>query len=276
MKAKHITKQFLLGAGIFIVGLVMMQASASASILDIDATGDISLDTGFTFGPVNGGFSVIGGATPSNSTYVGNVVTGVNPGAADFNAVGDGFSLSGNASATDEEFAAAIDFNLDLTNTHATEAYEVKIRVNLINNSVNADGTDAYAKSEFTINDSSGEIFFSDLLSDSLFGDEAGGTLTGPYGATGTLGDPQSESGILDFTYILNAGDTENLTGAWVLEGGDFATGLAEAEFNATVTILDVSRVAGPGPNPSPVPEPGTLLLFGAGLLSLCRFKRKA
>ena len=229
-------------------------------------TGSNAFDDANSFNGT-GGFSMVSGGVTTASTYDDtSAVTGDNPLAGALTDIGDGFGFTGNASVTDDEFLIGFDAEINVINNSSIDQ-TVTFRLNF-NNTVNADDpagydpnvpandvTDAYAHSNLFLFDdiNIGDIFFSDLASDTLNGDENGGDLIDPdsFGATLT------ESGDLLFSYIMSPSDEVNLFMSWTLEGGDYAGGLAEGDLTA---FLSVDRV---------VPIPGSLWLMLSGMLLL-------
>ena len=224
---------------------------------DIQIGGDTIFDDGFSIG-TSGDFSTVSGGIADISTYaVDSSVTGVNPQAGALTDIGDGFGFSGIASMTDDVFSAGFDTYIGITNVSLIDTYEVTFKLNF-SNMVNADGGDAYADSELTLfKDGVDEIFFSDLVSDTSFGDTDGGV------ATGGFGDALSDGGDAFFTYTLNPSELLELDMSWTLEGGDFAGGLAEADLSAFLSVHSVERQA------VPTPLPATFFLVGLGLALL-------
>ena len=216
-----------------------------AQALVVDAT--TTFDDVFSFGPTSGSFSLTSGGITTSETYSGSTATG-NPLTGSLTQNFDGTGFSGFASATDSDFLVGFDTVITVFNDEAGQK-EVKLRLDY-SNMVNADGDDAFAHSNLFLFDNinPGDIFFSDLKSDTAFGDENGGVLTGGSG------EMLSESGSMVFSYMLAPLDTLELNMIWTLEGGDFAGGLAEADLSANLTI---------------VPLPGALLFMVSGLLLL-------
>jgi len=120
---------------------------------------------------------------------------------------------------------------------------------------VNADGGDAYSDSELTLHHKLpgdidfSEIFFSQLISDTSFGDVVGGV-------PGLFGESLTESGSQLFNYMLAPGEQVDLIMSWTLFGGVYHPdgGLAEANLTADLTL---------------VPLPGSLLFMVSGMLLL-------
>lgn len=222
---------------------------AHAVVITATTTFDDGTDTGFSFGPTDGSFSLTSGGTTTNSAYNDFTVTGDNPLAGSLTDYLDGAGFTGTASATDDEFAIGFDTVITVENdTLSTQTVVFRLDYS---NMVNADGDDAFADSELTLSDDLvGEIFFSDLKSDSnlMNGDEVGGVLTGNFG------ESLDDSGFMFFSYVLNPSDQIELLMSWTLEGGDFASGLAEASLSANLTL---------------VPLPGAFLLMLSGMLLL-------
>ena len=216
-----------------------------AQALVVDAT--TTFDDVFSFGPTSGSFSLTSGGVATNATYSGSMAT-ANPLTGPLTQNFDGTGFDGSASATDQDFLIGFDTLVTVFNDEAV-VKEVQLRLDY-SNMVNADGDDAFAHSNLFLFDNinPGDIFFSDLTSDTLNGDLIGADLTGGSG------EMLSQSGAVVFSYLLNPLDTLELNMIWTLEGGDFASGLAQADLSANLTI---------------VPLPGALLFMVSGLLLL-------
>lgn len=214
----------------------------------VSISGETNFDESFSFG-TSGSFNKIVGGTDTTSTYTGNTVTGDNPLTATFTDLNDGLGFTGTASATNDIFGIGFDATINVTNNSLNV---IGVIFNLVySNSVNAQGSDAVSDSELLLFDDSGEIFFSDLVSDTFNGNENNGVSTGVFG--GAL----AHSGDLLFTYTLNPSEQVNLDLIWTLEefSGDYAGGIAEADLTAFLSIDTV------------VPLPGALLLMISGML---------
>lgn len=232
-------------------------------------SGQVEFDSSYAYasGAVtqSGTFSkTIGGLTTSSS-FSGTTVSGPNPQANTLFDLGDGFGMSAETRAYYEsEFALGYDIGMNIVNSSAYD-YRITFKIEF-DNHVDADGPDAYVGSEFTVDDAGGEVFFSDLISDTFFGDEIGGVFTG------TFGDSLAESGPSFFDIIVNASSATNISSAWTLDGGVFANpGYAELDFSASITVDEIKNLT--------VPVPPTIYLFGTGIFGLLAAqmrKRKA
>ena len=254
-------------AGLALLPITNSHATPFAS--DISITGSTDFDEGFSFGPISGAFDLISGGSTTTSTYSGATVSGADPRTGSLTDIGDGFGFTGTASATDNEFAIGFDTSLGVSNSSATDSYDVVFGLDF-DNMVNADGSDAFADSELTLDIALVEAFFSDLVSDTLNVDSDGGVDLATSGASlidSAIGRP--------FTLTLNPGDTIDMLLSWTLEGGDFDGGLAEADLSAFLYVDSVSNTTPPPPPPSGVPEAGTLFLFSVGLLGLLAQRRR-
>ncbi|MDD5327068.1 MAG: PEP-CTERM sorting domain-containing protein [Phycisphaerae bacterium] len=235
---------------------------------DISITGNVEYDTGFADSyraSLTGGFSKTAGGAVTNSTFNVAAVTGGNPLAGTLTSIGDGFGFSangaGNLTVNDEsEFAAGFDMMLNITNNSLTFPYWITFNLNF-SNSVTSSGADTYTSSEFTLDDPTGEIFFTDLLSDAANGNEVGGVSVGGYG--GNLND----SGTPSFTKLLGPGETWFYDGAFTMEGGAYENpSSCSGGFSANFTVTDVTQV---------VPEPATAILISIGAACANRMRRR-
>lgn len=155
-------------------------------------------------------------------------------GSGDFNLVSGGV--------TDDDFLIAFDTVMNVTN-NSTDIFWVTINL-AYDKLVNADGADAYADSELVLQENGTEIFFSDLKSDTSFGDEIGAALTGGFG------DELTDSGTFVKVFELNPADVLTLDLIWTLEGGDYDAGLAEGDLSAFLSVASVDKMMVPVPAP--------------------------
>ena len=271
-----------------LVGLLHVSAALALPIAsDLTVTGTLTFDVSFAdpasavsspyaisgTGAQSGAMVVTAGGAAGTSTYSGFAVTGSNPRAATLTDLNAGIAISGaSASATDSgTFAVGIGsptvptwMSLMVHNNSGTVGYHLTFAFG-IDNTVNSSGSNAFAHSQFSLSDNSGEFEFSDLTSDTVNGNVNNGV---PGGVGGLVSDSQSGTFFYD---VLPGGDL-NLHAFWTLEGGSFAAGgSAGSSFGAFVNLTDASPL---GP-PNGVPLPGTLALVGIGLAGLAREKYK-
>jgi hypothetical protein len=261
--------------------LLALQVQATPIPAPISIMGEMDFDDGNALAEGNvtqsGSFFVRVGGGDTITTFDGVMVDtgGVDPLLGTLTDTGDGFGITGTADAAfdpdiDTEFLIGIDFIIDLMNSSATDTYKITFKVGSstggnFNNRVDADGADAFAESEFTVDTPAGtEVFFTDLLSDTLFGDEENGVDLGTFGAL------VSDIGMETFDITLAPGDMEEIVGAWTMEGGVFANdlGAATVDFSAFLSVDSIENL-------TQVPEPSTMLLLATGLVGLAGFRRK-
>lgn len=260
-------------AALLIAPCTLQQPGAAQAALitpDLAISGQVAFDSGFAdaFGSLaqSGAFSKTVGGTTSSSSFVATTVSGPNPLTGTLTDLGDGFGMSAATRASfDSEFALGFDIGIALANNSADD-YRITFKIDY-SNTVDANGLDAYVDSEFTVNDAGGEVFFSDLISDTVWGDTFNGD------GNGTSGAALSDSGMATFDVFLNAFSMTNIDSAWTMEGGVFeAPGDATLDFSAFISVYEIENLSGP-----PVPVPATLYLFGTGLsgLAAARMRRR-
>jgi len=273
----------------FLLLLVVLSNTqvVNATVIDPDISIDWEtiFDDGFSFGSTSG--AIINkeeGAATATTTFAGSTVTGVNPLEGAATNTGDGFRIegSGKESGIGEEFAVGIDSHMDISNASASSTFEVVLKL-VHSNTVDSKGVDAFADSEFTVDldlepsvaGPISEMFFSDVVSDTMFGNEIGGDPTGFFGGE------VSVTGTDLFTFILAPLEAISLDFIWTVEGGVFEDfvdfpegddGFASFDSFFDLSIVSVTDTA--TPPPSTVPIPGVLVLFGIGLFSLLGFTR--
>jgi hypothetical protein len=249
--------------------LLAVQVQATPFTADLSITGEVEFDTGFALADGNvtqtGDFSTTEAGVSTSSTFDGTTVTGANPLLGILTDFGDGFGMSADVDAGFySEFGIGIDIGIDVMNTSATDTWKVTFKVGSsdFNNEVDADGVDAFADSGFTVDVDSSEVFFTEVLSDTLFGDVLNGV------DLGTFGELVSDSGEAFFDVQLAPGATALIEGAWTMEGGVFDPGTATVDFSAFLSVDSVENL-------TQVPEPGTLLLLATGLGGLAVIRRR-
>ena len=241
-------------AFLLVVAIVVLQgvdAQAVPFTSDLTISGSVTYDTGFALADnttsFGGIFSTTEGGVTSTSSFDGSGITGDNPLLGTLTDIGDGFGMTAGATGVPvSEFGIGLDLWLDITNTSATTDYWITFELDF-SNFVDSDGSDVYVDSEFTLDDSVGEIFFTDLVTDTLNGNEVGGVPTGDYGG------PLTDSGIFTFAMFAGPGDSLFLDGALTIEGGAYECHYV-SDFSAEITVVNV------------VPVPGALLLGSIGL----------
>lgn len=253
-------------------------ARAVAFTPALHVAGSVSFDTGFARadGDVtqSGSFSKVAGGVAAASTFSGTAVGAGdgNPLAGTLTDLGDGFGASADVLVAyadpASESGAGFDALLDLSNTSATDSLGVTLKVDF-RNAVNASGTNAYANSSFTVSDVTDpqnwqELFFTDLRSDTVFGN---------FPTETEFGGPLSESGLAFLHLVVAPGATTHLKGSWTLKSGVFVDG-GQAETGA-FGFLSIDKVENQNQPPAPVPEPGSVVLLGSGLLALAGARRR-
>ncbi|XPF94026.1 hypothetical protein ACM9HF_18740 [Colwellia sp. RE-S-Sl-9] len=249
-----------------ITGIFVMSTQLSHAALitpDITISGFAEFDTtslpfsgtGSQSGEIK---SVLGGTT--STTIITDVTpAGANPQGGLFSMTGDGVGASAVAMGDAFDFMGDFffSFNFDLANSSGVDDYMISFGIDF-SNTVDADGADAYVDSEIVLEDTAGELFFSDVTSDTL-GDEKNGI------ALPTSGAAISDSGLFDFDVTLLAGGMYSFDGFLKMDGEEFDGGTFSADSTAFIYIKEITKLGAP----VSVPIPATILLFLTGSLGL-------
>ncbi len=185
-------------------------ANATAFTTDISITGKIS----FASSPPDltsyavadpgvsqaGSFFVKQGGATTTSTFTGTTPSGSNPLLATLTDFGDGFGNTVQSSTTtiNSHFGIGDDITMVISNNSASDTYTVTFAVDF-SNIVDSRGSDAYVRSEYTVeNPTPAEVFFSDLTTDTLYGNKINSGTT-----NGVLGGQVSDIGASTFDVTL-------------------------------------------------------------------------
>jgi len=253
---------------------LFMTFSASAVPItpDLTITGDITFDVD----PTNGSLPASGlatqtatmesilGGTLSTSTVNNVTVSGNNPLGGQLTEINDGIGLEASVSSNGIGFVDAFvfDYNFALSNSSATEDYTISFAIDY-NSSVNS-AVNAFIDNRLILEDPA-EFFFSDLTTDTFFGNEKNGVDTGNFGGV------ESDSGLFTFDIVVLAGQMATFTGEVKIDGEVFdGQGLMSALNDSFIYVSAVvGSTAPPPPPPTNVPAPSTPLLLLAGLMCL-------
>lgn len=260
--------------------LIFIAPTVTATLIasDLTITGNVEFDTLLSASATgnasqNADMSlVIGGAT-SNTSIANVTPTGANPLGGVLTDYGDGVGVSAIGSSTAGAISAIPDFIFDLgfslSNSSATDSYQVFFEL-AFSNFVDAEGSDAFIDAEINLfNSLLAEMFFSDLTSDTVFGDQKNGTALATSGATLT------DSGTFLFDITLAAGASDSFSAVLKMDGGAFDnSSLFNARTNAFISVIGADNLTGGPQPPSQVPEPSVFLLFIVAI-TLLQIKRR-
>ncbi len=260
--------------------LIFIAPTVTATLIasDLTITGNVEFDTLLSASATgnasqNADMSlVIGGAT-SNTSIANVTPTGANPLGGVLTDYGDGVGVSAIGSSTAGAISAIPDFIFDLgfslSNSSATDSYQVFFEL-AFSNFVDAEGSDAFIDAEINLfNSLLAEMFFSDLTSDTVFGDQKNGTALATSGATLT------DSGTFIFDITLAAGASDSFSAVLKMDGGAFDnSSLFNARTSAFISVIGADNLTGGPQPPSQVPEPSVFLLFIIAI-TLLQIKRR-
>lgn len=222
-------------------------------------------------------FSVIGGIEDSRTEYSSDVVTS---GTGRINAVfthhgggivgtGDGFGGTSSVDATDTfSFRADTDLDnsnplaspLNIVNNSASQRYRFEFSLTY-NHQVDATGDDAGLRSDIDLELDGERVFNSELISDTIFGNVVDGL---PAAGSGGL---LSASGTHQFAFVLDPGEFSRLALDYTMESADYPFISDGQTIGAASYFISIDNVVA-------VPEPGTMAIFGLGLVTL-GFRRR-
>ena len=259
--------------------LIFIAPTVTASLItsDLTITGNVEFDTAMSTSATGNATQnadmllVIGGAT--SGTSIANVTpTGVNPLGGTLTDYGDGVGISATASSeagvTSEVPDFIFDIGFSLSNSSATDSYQVFFEL-AFSSFVDGEGLDAFVDAEINLfNSLLAELFFSDLTSDTAFGDQKNGTSLATSGAT------ISDSGTFLFDITLSAGASNSFSALLKMDGGAYEnSSFFNASTFAFISVIGADNLTNTPQPPLPVPEPSTLMLF-LGVLAFWQVKQ--
>lgn len=217
----------------------------------------------------SGSYSVTQGGVTTTNTVNGTTVTGSDPLAAALTQTGDGFGISASASSTTSgaEGEFPMDVGFSIANNSISSVYKVKLQL-AYDHSVDADGTDAFAISEYSLFDVTNnlELLFRGVTSDTVFEDQKNDAFLG------TFGDLVADSGNLLLDLVINPGELLDLALQYDLSSGNFSDpGAFAARLSGFLSIASVEHVEG-----GTVPVPATLYLLLAGVMGMMASRRRS
>jgi len=192
---------------------------------------------------------ISGGMSASASVDSSLAIRGPLPLGGPLLKLGDGVGITSTMNGYDDGQPATSDglfgdYSLTLSNHSASHAYQVSLQIDYAN-SVQASGPAAPPDGAFnigliTLNRGDTALFFTNLTSDTAFGDKHDVLFTG------TSGQNQSDSGVRTVDLTLRPGDTIQLQGQHDLRGGASRTGASyRGGLKAFISLAAVSDLSG-------------------------------
>jgi len=264
---KRIGGQLIVGTLVFMFSLATYAMPFSS---DIEIQGSITFDdenstmfgttqSGTLSSTLNGSseISEIDGVTVSGDLSLTGALTNLNDG------FGQTFIMSGDNNGDEGELYS--DYEFDITNTSTTDTFQLLFEIRY-ENLVDADGVDSYADAKTTLDHGSDEIFFTDLTSDTFFGDKENGINLSSFG------ESLSHSGLQLIEFTIDPLETIIFDGVSELEGGVF-DGVSSfmGSLSSFVSIVEVNNLTNPATS---VPAPSALILLALGMLGMARVKK--
>ncbi|MBZ9612374.1 hypothetical protein [Rheinheimera maricola] len=245
---------------------LILTTPALAALIPVDLS--ISASTSFADESVSGGLdvshnatmSIVQGGITTQSTVNDTAVTGFNPLAGLLSDINDGISIGSLVSGRGLGAAPGYYFDFDflLQNNSLTTVYFLSF-VLQFDNLTSASGDDTFADSKILLFDADDtEFFFSDLTTDTLFGDEKNGAPTNTFGVT------QIDAGSFAFDIVLGAGAMNSFRGELQLIGEEFnGQGSFGMDSFASLSLAAARPLDTPPPQ---IPLPASGWLFALGL----------
>ena len=250
--------------------LVLSLSSVSRAAIipaDISVEANVSFDTNSISQQGNvsqsGSFALIQGGSTTQSSVTDVLVSGANPLGGMLSETNDGIGIAAEVLGEADSNAGGFYFDFDflLSNSSLDTAYMLSFLFSY-DNQTSASGDDAFANSLINLFDASNvEFFFSDLTTDTLFGDEKNGDVPGTSGVT------QLDNGMFSIDFILAPTSGTNFRGQMLLEGGEFAQAGSFAMNASAELILSAVRPLDTPPNTVPLPATAVLMLLGLALI---------
>ena len=281
-----------IAASLLALAFTTSHVLAAAISPDLAITSSVNLSTSIGVSPFSDGAvtqsgnvkTIVGGATTNDAfATTPGTADGVNDATTsaaslstgNLTATGDGIGWSTDLDALfatgfnfNEGYDFIIDLGFNLTNNSLTDTFTITMAV-AYSHTVDADGGDAFAESKMDIELNGFDVRapFSEVLSDSVFGDALNAA------SLGTFGDPVMDTGLFLFDVILNPGDTATIGGTHQWEGGVFESGFSGVDVNVDFAVAEIFCEGDCGV--AVIPIPGAAILFASGLSMLGLFRRR-
>lgn len=247
-----------------LIFISFLSLSANAGVIPLTVASDSSIeyDDANSFND-SGAFELTSGGLITSSSTSDGSVSGVNPLTGPFSHTGDKVDFRGDASVTNEDFIIGFDGMVSFENNSLTDSYELFFTLNY-SNFVNSSGLDGNAFSEFSLSVNGTEEYFTQLLSDSLNGNEIAGESDDGSGGDFGLGGNLSESATELFSVEIAPSDLLKIEYFWTSESIDNISGSSMVNFDSYLRLDSVVNLSTP---PTGVPEPKSIFLFAFTLL---------
>ncbi len=252
----------LLAATLF-VSWSPAQALPFTTDITITGTSDFSDNHAFAGGFTQlGSYSVKQGGVTTTNTVNGTTVTGGRPLNAALTQTGDGFGISADVNGTSTGVGSEFPMNVEFSifNSAVSAIYQLTLQFDY-SHTVNANGGNAYAFSEFLLVDTTNnlDVMVRNVLSDTFFGDHKNDS------NPGTFGDVVADGGTIFLDLILRPGELIEFFAQYDMSLGIVSnSGSAVGSFSGFLSVANVVQV-----ETGSIPIPATLFLLLMGGLGL-------